>query len=271
MTDQTLIDTLASLLLQNLRNDLYDFWLGMTERTSALLTHALQDENPAIANKSWFISKVAESRKLYVLCFSQIRAGEYYRAWCNLERIEIITGCLARNDFYSTIYYEVDKLGVQVREWQRLFPYKLFFSPAYLKKHVECSICGKRRDPWSDCVHELGKVYHGKECIGIVKQIELIEMSLVTDPVQKYSVLREIDENGKRIDPHNYTLVRFVADRLASPFHGWQMTWTWAYHPHELFRETGSEDACPCDLGPRLRFLLPSITGGAAPACKYRI
>jgi hypothetical protein len=54
-------------------------------------------------------------------------------------------------DFWQMVCEEAkqERLLRMVNGWQALFPYKLFFSPALLKKRVECSLCGKIRNPWS--------------------------------------------------------------------------------------------------------------------------
>jgi len=154
------------------------------------------------------------------------------------------------NRFYDPATFAAQELQLQVTQWQSLYPYKLFVSPAFLHKRKECSICHKVINPWSDCGHEVGRVYVGEECFHIVTEAELLEVSLVLNPVQKYSVANVgRDKAGDVVDEHDYSVVRFVADRLASPFDGWRMHWTYAYHPHELFAQINPDDGCPCESG----------------------
>jgi hypothetical protein len=244
------LEDIQALLSENLYNSELDFWDKVCKETGGTLSTSQKSGAEEISNKAWFLNKLAITRRLYVQCFQQILCGKYYEAWCGLERIELDSGWLLENQFYDIVNFKVDELLQAVRRWQSIFPYKIFFSPAFLEKRVECSICRKVRNPWSDCPHVLGRVYHGRECIAIVTELDLLEISLVSDPVQKYSVaLGVLDENGDQVDNHNYDLVRFVADRLRSPFDGWTMYWTSAYHPHHLFPNVDANDACPCESG----------------------
>jgi hypothetical protein len=241
------LDDIASILRENLINPEVDFWQMVCEEAKQALSDS-QNSKIETANEAWFLNKVAVNRRLYVQCFHHIRRDNYYEAWRTLERIEIDSGWLLRNPFHDVVEFKVERLLRMVNGWQALFPYKLFFSPALLKKRVECSLCGKIRNPWSDCRHVLGRVYEGRECVGIVTEVDLLEVSLVADPVQKYSVAF-LDQTGDRVDHHDYHLVRFVADRLHSPFDKWRMYWTSAYHPHHLYPDVKANNACPCGSG----------------------
>ena len=54
-------------------------------------------------------------------------------------------------------------------------------SPGYIVREAECSICGK--DP-EDCRHIRGRVYDGQRCVRILKQLDLLEVSVVSRPAQ---------------------------------------------------------------------------------------
>lgn len=75
---------------------------------------------------------------------------------------------------------------------------------------------------------------------------EMLEVSLVTNPAQKYSVGFLHNGTGGQIDQYDYTVIRFVAERLQSPFHRWYGQWTTAFHPHSDFESVGRNLPCPC-------------------------
>jgi hypothetical protein len=52
-------------------------------------------------------------------------------------------------------------------------------SIAYVANSAECSICGG--DP-EDCLHVTGRMYDGNRCVRIVKDLEILEISLVGRP-----------------------------------------------------------------------------------------
>lgn len=53
-------------------------------------------------------------------------------------------------------------------------------SVAYVARERHCSICGENPD---DCPHIRGRVYAGQLCVSVVTQADLLEVSLVSRPV----------------------------------------------------------------------------------------
>jgi len=233
----------------SLQSDSLQIWNELESVATDLLKRAILDGSDGETNRAWHLKTVASTRTTYLTSFQLMRSGKYYEAWCKLEEAEISLISLKRNRIYQSSEFAVDTLAKMVKNWQSLYPYAVFMSPEFAIKREECSICGLVVDPWSDCKHEPGIVYRGKECYRIVKTAELLGMSLVPDPVQKYSVPFIKNDQGERHDHYDYTVVSFVVDRLRSAVSGWTPTWTKAYHPHELFKDIGPEDGCPCGSG----------------------
>src|SRR4051812_6647847 len=74
-------------------------------------------------------------------------------------------------------------------QWQSLFPYKVFLSPEMVFR-AECSICGCTIQPRRPCGHIVGEIYKGEPCLRVIKSIDqVLGIALVTNPVQKYSVV----------------------------------------------------------------------------------
>lgn len=241
---------LQNLLQQDLLNPSAEFWDDMTERAEAARVAAIDGGDVNSANKAWFLRTVAEARGRFVGAFQLINQGECYKAWCDLEKVEIALPWLMRNPFYEPKTFNVEELMAKVAQWQSLFPYKVFFSPGFIHKKKHCSICETVITPWSSCTHERGFVYGGRACTHVVTMSEFLEISLVLDPVQKYSVgFAGVDADGNRVDHHDYSIVGFLADRLASPFDEWTADWTEAYHPHAMFPDATPEGPCPCESG----------------------
>jgi len=234
----------------NLRNSDPSFWQKLEADTQRLLQGFIEQRDESNANSAWFASTVIHAYRAFCDAFDLMRSGNYYDAWCLLERIEIALDNLERNSQFADSDFKLECLRQRVEAYQSLFPYKLFFSPEMIVRRHECSICHADVTPWSDCGHEPGVVYMGQCCYRIARDVELLSISLVTNPVQKYSVIRSVsDENGNEYDPNNYSQVAFVVSRLTSPFDGWSAHWTQAYHPHALFPGMADDDPCPCGSG----------------------
>ena len=75
-----------------------------------------------------------------------------------------------------------------------LFSPQIFFSPSFVIKKAECSICGKE---YGECEHVVGKAYMEKMCYKIIKEFEIREISIVEDPADKHTTaLQFTDDKG---------------------------------------------------------------------------
>jgi len=63
-----------------------------------------------------------------------------------------------------------------------IFPPQAFTSAGYIAVRRHCSICGKQYD---ECEHVGGRPYLGVFCSAIVEQLDLKEISYVTEPADK--------------------------------------------------------------------------------------
>lgn len=241
------IDIVAAHIKANLKSQRSAFWSDTKQKVEKFRLEAASASKEECANLTWYLREVADARGLMTEAIDQIKKSEYYKAWCQLERIEITVASLLQNPFYAQNDFEITSLAEQVRQWQGLFPYRVFISPEIVVKKATCSICKTVIDPWEKCNHRVGSVYKGELCCRVIEECYLIRASLVLDPVQKYSVAFVKDINGK--DQFDYSLVKFVADRIMNPFDRWSCELTTAYHSHGLFSDLSHDEPCPCDSG----------------------
>lgn len=243
------IKKLSGDLASNRENADGAYWVEITKRSSELLNKYIRKEPAEIANQAWFLNKIATVNSIYVSAFGKIKNENYYEAWCDLEQAEIGLLAFHNNKFLDPSNHRMSELDAQIREWQKVFPYKIFASPEIIYRKSECSICRTVVSPWSKCNHKKGHVYFGEECSHIVTESEFLGMALVKNPVQKYSVPMSRDDKGETIDHYDYSIVKFIAERVMSPFHWWTASWTHALHPHERYTHLRKTDACPCESG----------------------
>jgi hypothetical protein len=224
-----------------------DGWQELQAQTRELLKAAIAGADEAEANRAWFLDQVALSRLEFIRCVETMRAEAFYDAWCKLEQVEIGLLWLRKNPFLDLHMFGVFELTEMVSNWQILYPYKIFFSPEFVIRKRECGICGEAVDPWSSCSHEPGLVYHGKLCTRTMRDFDLISVSMVTEPVQKYSVAFGSEDGHGKHDNYNYSAVKYALKLVRLPFDRWKPHWTTAFHPHSLFAHLGSKDGCPCE------------------------
>lgn len=239
MSLQKLSDSISGNLRQNSEKD----WKLRLEKASTLKQSAQTVRNCEEANIAWFLESVCSSRLDMISVWENINSGNFYDAWVTLEHIEICSRWLIKNPFLDLDFFGVIRLAKSAENWQSLYPYRVFISPEFIVKSEECSICGQSMGPWSDCSHKVGNVYCGEFCSRIVKDVDIGHVSLVSDPVQKYSAIIPKTEDGS--DPMDYRLVEWVAMRCDGPFSDWMPKRGKRIHPHSAF-DQGPSDLCPC-------------------------
>lgn len=211
-----------------------DFWHGLSRRCDRELKRAIASGHCSRADRLWFLASVCSVRLGFIECHELMTIMEFKKAWDRFEQIELACRWLAQNAILDIDEFKISESAAMVREWQGLFPYRVFASPEFVINHEECSICGERVGPWSVCDHKVGKVYCGKFCSRIIRDLELKSVALVREPVQKYSVLIPTQEDGT--DPMDYRKVAWVHERTSGPFSLWWSFDTTKVYPHTAFR-----------------------------------
>jgi hypothetical protein len=156
-----------------------------------------------------------------------------------------------------------------------LFPY-LFTSPELTIKDKICSICHKKNSIRHPCEHKNGEIYNGEMCYQIWEGIELISVSIVKSPVQKFSVLfYQNPETGEMDDYYDYGLLEYFLeyfmDYLQSPFHSWEIRTTTIRHPHSNYLHLEPDNYCPCDSGKKYRHCCLSEPGILQPYYEFTL
>jgi hypothetical protein len=87
-----------------------------------------------------------------------------------------------------------EKNASRLNDLERLlFPPMTFLSPGMIVKYSECSICGQE---YGECNHVRGRAYMGKFCSRILKDVEVKEVSFVSEPASKHCRVTAITDKG---------------------------------------------------------------------------
>lgn len=216
------------------------------ERLNLIKSDALRHQNERTANMVWCYETILDVQGKYWDAFRCLKTTHYYEAWCLYEQIEIALSSLSRHFTEINDEFKLGFIAGQAQKFQKLFPYKLFTSPGMLYKRIECSICGKPIGLRHHCSHEVGQLYGGQLCCRVIKELSLLELSFVEQPVNKYGVPFSKGPDGQDKDHYDYALVFYVSNALASPFHGWDLRWTKRRHSHSRFADVQPDGKCPC-------------------------
>ncbi|KAF2392238.1 SEC-C domain-containing protein [Pseudomonas frederiksbergensis] len=209
---------------------------------------ARKDEQEA--NRFWCVQTIIKVQRYFMEAFDKIKNGAFYDAWCEFERCEIALSNLSTHfNAEETDSHRLQYIRCMLERWQSLYPYKLFASPEFIKKKIVCSVCKRRVTPRASCGHKKGSLYNGEMCYHLVEEMDLISISLVEQPVQRYSVLFLGSEDGTQRDHYDYGNVKYVADGVASPFHEWVPEWTTHFVTAAEVAHLSTDHPCPCLSG----------------------
>lgn len=204
---------------------------------------AAENGNECHANQLWRDIQALRILSTYFTAINNIKQKKYRDAWCALEQCEIICSVLSENsdiDYYKSS--GLDFVEVYVRRWQSLYPYCVFLSPGMVVGYYTCSICNHKIRPRSRCQHVKGRIYNGELCTHQAHNLEVREISIVTNPVQKYSVAH----NDETLD---FSLLEYLCSHIKSPFDEWEAHWATKRFPRARFDSVSEGHKCPCQSG----------------------
>jgi hypothetical protein len=224
-------------------NELYD-------EINAAIAAAVAEDDQSEATALWICRTIGEIQRKFILAFRLLKGEKFFEAWCTFEQCEIQLKFLRKHhpsdehDDYLLNYMER-----MVERWQGMYSYKIFFSPEFLKKKITCSVCGNQVKPRTPCGHIVGDIYNGEMCFHRVDECDILSISAVENPVQKYSVAFLTGEDGNKVDHYNYSNINFIVARLASPFHEWSKEVTTRVIDRSDVAHLSEAVPCPCLSG----------------------
>ncbi len=239
------------------------------ENLHRLKREAVQAGKQDVAKEIWILESVITVHQRYCESYSLLKSEKYYEGWCLLERAEILLNSLIRHADDDLNQFGLEFLQNHIPKLQSIFPYRIFFSPEIVEEELKCSICGSVQTIRKKCAHEVGEIYDGELCCRIVSKMKILGISIVTEPVQKYSVGFVQSEDGTKIDDHDYSLVNYLMERLTSPYHVWGVRWKRIFHPHKFYKHVHPTDKCPCGSDKTYRVCCLRKPGVQNPHCEF--
>lgn len=207
-------------------------------------TQAVRENRQEDATLIWGYETILRIQQDYIAAFKKIKEQYFYGAWGILEQIELAIYALEKNisaifDTYEN--FEIAFIKKHIHQFQQIYPYKLFSSPGFYILEQSCTICEKSISIREHCGHIVGQVYDGKLCQRSMDKVTILEISLVKNPVQKYSVAFISGH-----DHYNYAHLNYVIRGLREPFHGWDYEWLTVNKPRKEYGKIGRNTLCPC-------------------------
>jgi hypothetical protein len=214
----------------------------------------IREDKQNEAKLLWIYQTVIEIHKLYRIAFKLLQDKSYYQAWCQLESVEITIHSLKKHFVYDKNQYGLWNIEKAVKNLQVLYPYRLFGSSEILKKKKKCSVCDKEISIRNSCGHIVGEIYNGEMCHRIVTEAEILGVSLVENPGNKYSVMFLKDEKtDEQIDQYNYDIIDYLFNLINSPYEIWDLEVSQRELKKEDYGKIGRNDLCTCNSGKKFK------------------
>ena len=252
--------------LRNLKNS-KDFEKVLNTLESEIVKNkkiAVDENNQELAKEYWIIQQILEANKYYINSFENIKKSEYYKGWCNLEKAELRIHFVSSHYEITSNEFNINFIDDQIKKYQSIFPYKVFFSTELLEKKIQCSICDAIITPRKRCEHIQGEIYNGEMCCRRITDGEFLGLAVVEN-----SVAFRTSEKGEQEDHYDYSLLKYLIPRLKSPFEFWNVELSKRRHPHSNFNFLGRNDKCPCGSGKKYKKCCLPESGVLMPHAEF--
>lgn len=240
--------------LSNIHELSYDSLTELHQELQKEKEECVKDNNQEKAKELWICQTIIEIHKLYQNTFKLLKDKSYYEGWCQLERIEITISGLKRHFQYNKNELFLWYIERSVTNLQVIFPYRIFASVETLKKKKQCSVCNQEISIRNPCGHIIGEIYNGEMCHRIVTEAEVLGISMVENPGNKYSVAFLTDEKtGKQIDQYNYQTIEYLFRHIHSPYEIWDLEVSERQVKKSDYGNIGRNDKCTCNSGKKFK------------------
>ncbi|AKB31897.1 SEC-C motif domain protein [Methanosarcina siciliae HI350] len=180
-----------------------------------IIEESTVSDNQKISKAAWCLKVIGHIQDCFISAFNYMHEDYFYKGWCRLIECETSTEYLDRHFSDKNKDFGIEHIRFQVKEFQKVFPYKLFLSPSFVAKKVFCSICDQEITPLRYCGHEFGEIYDGKLCFRYYDDIEANHVLICPNPKHKYAVV------FTETVFYNYGIIKYLIDHLKSPWDSW--------------------------------------------------
>lgn len=211
---------------------------------------ALDTKNEQLANSTFIAKLYFHLFGNLASYFSLLRNKEYKQSWDKLQ------DCL--DEIYEIgRFVEPDKrfelsfLKKLLKEYEKLYPYKLFGSSEYIITKSECSICRKAMNSVS-CPHIRGNLYWGEIAYENILEInEINAVALVTNPEDKRCVMELSDDNRTEIEKFAI-LDEFLKQKIYN-FQLFKIKESKIFKRDKSIIKQGANELCMCGSGRKFK------------------
>ncbi len=218
------------------------------EIASSLKHHkqaAVEADDQTQAKYLWCLEQIYVIKKHYLDAFSMMRSKNYSSAWRELDYADNHLYNLTRHFDISKNEFHLLFVSNTLKNMQRLYPYIWFTSREGIIKKARCTVCNKVVSIRKGCGHVVGDIYNGEMCCRTVEDYELLRISFVKNPADKYTVLRPKDME------YNYEMLEMLMGHIKKPYEEWDLVITKTLKPE--YQGVRGSLQCPCGSGKKYK------------------
>lgn len=211
---------------------------NVLDALSSLKETAISQGDQFEAKNLWCLEQVSKVISHYLNVYEFLRFNNFFKAWCEIERVDIEMSFLRKHLSYSDNKYKLLFIEEKIKDLEKLFPYEHFLSREAVVKSWSCSICKKVITIRNRCEHKPGEIYNGELCLKVAGDIEFIGVSIVKNPFDKYTVLFP---EGMEYD---YGAIIELMKFWKHPYEKWKLI---SFREvKKEYKEIGRNNLCPC-------------------------
>lgn len=218
-----------------------------------LKNKSIEEKDEKTANYLWCLQQIFIIQNNFVDMYLSIKGHRFEDAWRLLERVDIELSFLNQNieENFDDAYdghndsYHLGFISTIIKYYEKLFPYRVFFSRESIIKKEKCSVCGEIVSLRHGCGHKIGKVYMGEMCSREVIDVQFLGVAVVTDPFDKYTVA-----HVKGLE-YNYEMLEILGSNINTPYDKWYLEEIKIIKPE--YQNVGRNMKCPCNSGKKYK------------------
>lgn len=172
----------------------YNLSLKLFEEVTKI---AIERKNEKLANAQYVFRNYFLMFSNLMSYFELLNEKKYKESWGRLQ------DCIDEAQYvgkFSENRFDIPNILELLRQYENLYPYKLFASSEYVITKSHCSICGKSMQSLQ-CQHIKGNIYWGEPAVELIDEIREIQaVCMVSNPEDKRCVLEIANDERDEVD-----------------------------------------------------------------------
>lgn len=205
--------------------------------------------------------KLANSQKVYEFYFKffatfaryhQSLLDEKYKAsWDYLQDCFDLANAVCKFVMINE-RREIPSIVAILSQYEKLYPYNVFFSSEYVVSKSHCSICGKSMQSL-DCAHRKGELYWGEVAVEVIDEIkEMQAVCLVSHPEDKRCIVETKAQQNMPVK-ERFKILNDFLELKVNPLRFFDIYKKTEHRRNLQIQKLNRNDICLCGSGKKFK------------------